>query len=393
MAATPAAATPASSAEDVEPPLLTGRVDIAPMDGNCLFHAALSELMRLQKNADVRDAHALRLRLIEWVAAHGEKAECADLTLAQWIELETEESLSAYVSRLRRNGQWGGIVELYALTEVYDVVTCVWEPHGRTADGDWRYTRRHALEGTSSRRAEQSSPDDLSRTVHLHYDGSSHYSVFVPDDAKQAASQRSARATAPLPAPAAAEVAVAAPSAAPAAAALSDAAPPPQSVTPPQSSQWPRAPSRVANDASGSVMSTAAGPSGAVNTRLGGAHRPVKSARPSSSSSSSSGGDGARVLTAAATTSRRTVVSTTARRPRPPMHAPLPTRTLPLPSHGGSASSSRAHHLTSHRSHASTRRPATLSAKRPFPDLSHAVKLSFRLERGAGLPRPREVRV
>jgi hypothetical protein len=42
--------------------------------------------------------------------------------------LETEESLENYVARLKADGEWGGIIELYALTEMFDVCTCVYEP-------------------------------------------------------------------------------------------------------------------------------------------------------------------------------------------------------------------------------------------------------------------------
>ena len=55
------------------------------------------------------------------------ETECAELTLAQWIELETEESLEQYVTRMSRNAEWGGIIELYTYTEMFEVTTYVWE--------------------------------------------------------------------------------------------------------------------------------------------------------------------------------------------------------------------------------------------------------------------------
>jgi hypothetical protein len=206
------------------------------MDGNCLFHAAVRELKRLHV-ADVPDARALRTRLINWVAAHGDSAAEAAMppaaapasappsarpssrgvkaprcdkcdgkhetdacpyfqkareestappTLAEWIALETDEKLEAYVRRLHRDGEWGGIIELYALTEVFGVRTCVWEPLGRDARGRPTFTLRHSIERNSSS-GTAAGRDTSPRVIHLHYNGSSHYSVFAPDDSNAAA--------------------------------------------------------------------------------------------------------------------------------------------------------------------------------------------------------------
>ena len=120
--------TSAAPSTSSEPPELTGRVDPVPMDGNCLFTAALRELKRLGLNGSLSTATHMRAAIMEWVQARASETKCAELTLAEWIMLETEESLENYVARLKADGEWGGIIELYALTEMFDVCTCVYEP-------------------------------------------------------------------------------------------------------------------------------------------------------------------------------------------------------------------------------------------------------------------------
>ena len=356
--------TPDAAAAAEEEPCHTGAVVMMPMDGNCLFHALFHELRRLRLAADVPNAHVLRLRLTDWVSAHGQKAECASLTLSQWIELETEEALERYVARLQRNGEWGGIVELYAVTELFDVTTCVWEPLGRTPAGGWRYTRRHSLEGSSarSRRDERNG----SRTVHLHYNGSSHYSVFVPDESSS---------TAPT--------IVAA-----------------------------QKPAAAASVEAPSAAACKTGEAGEVTGKVGASsvRRLTKSARsPTTLSSHSTAGShlddrsmpagrvlGSSTQRAAGATSRRGAASTLTASRRPYLTQPTQPsmRALQLPL----SSSSRVHLTSSRPARARiaplAAKPSSFSGKRPFSELSHAVKLSFRLERGSGLPaRPREVRV
>ena len=154
-----------------------GRVVPVPMDGNCLFTAAYRELSRLNRCGKISSAATLRQSICDWIQRRGEETECAQLTLAQWILLETDECLDVYVARMRKNAEWGGIVELYAITEMFDVCTCVYEPIVNVGN-QCRFARRHALEGrTASQRKTGSAVDHL----HLHYNGRSHYSVFVPD--------------------------------------------------------------------------------------------------------------------------------------------------------------------------------------------------------------------
>ena len=98
----------------------TGTVHPVAPDGNCMFSVALSELVRLEATSVATSVADLRHVLLLWVESNGE-AVCSDLTVSQWIEFETDETLAQYVRRMRMPSQWGGVVELYALTQVYGV--------------------------------------------------------------------------------------------------------------------------------------------------------------------------------------------------------------------------------------------------------------------------------
>lgn len=436
-----------------EPACGTGHVLPVPMDGNCLFHSAFRELRRL-RIGELTDAHHLRMCLMDWIASNGDKAECGGLTLGQWVELETEESLERYVARMRKDGEWGGITELYALTvrrtpclprrlaslslslcscgvdvlkrkrplpkhvprrrvrsvcglfraqEVYDVTTCVWEPLGRTNGGSWRYTRRHALEGSSAR--QRDSPSGTPE-LHLHYNGCSHYSVFVPD----------IRAVAPpqsQPLPRNQEVAADTGTArraqsqqSPTPAGAPSAAPPPVSAIervggtgsskPSSSRAAPAPPESSGSSSQPSVADAHSATRPATSGRTAPlSQRPAKSARPHSGrsfGSTSRTDDGATrsaLPSSSSATTRRASPAAAARRPRA---QPLPPRGPPLSPGPLAAGSNRAHTARS----TSRRLHPTLAGKRPLSDLvAERVKLSFRLERGVGLPpmRPREVRI
>lgn len=164
----------------------TGRIIPVPMDGNCLFHSALRELARVGLAGGIHTAKALRTALLDWVETHG-TLTCADLQLATWIELETDEDLATYCARLRRDGQWGGTVELFALAELFRVTACVWEPiEGQRGS---RYHPRHTFAASAGDVGCSKGGGDVPASVsaapepcvHLHYNGSSHYSIFVPD--------------------------------------------------------------------------------------------------------------------------------------------------------------------------------------------------------------------
>ena len=151
---------------------INGTAVLVLPDGNCMFSAALSELRRLGLSCDT----SLKLRsvLLSWVSKNGEKV-CNGLKIRQWIEYETGETLENYVKRMRRPSEWGGVVELHALVQVFSVSVIVWE----LADAAGSCSHRHQLVSSDGPSAMSSTPP----TVHLFYNGVSHYNIFVPDAA------------------------------------------------------------------------------------------------------------------------------------------------------------------------------------------------------------------
>ena len=184
--ATPAAAVGAAPSHDDEgsdnKSRCTGQVKPVDPDGDCMFSASLSELKRLgvARDRKVVDVHQLRSSLLDWVSRNGD-AICAGLTISQWIEFETGETLAGYERRMRRRSEWGGVVELYALTQVFGISVSVWEPAG----SDGSFARRHRLAGTGSVTCNVSDSAAPS-SVHLFYNGINHYNVFVPDKSRAA---------------------------------------------------------------------------------------------------------------------------------------------------------------------------------------------------------------
>lgn len=367
----------ASSSQSPAP--VTGRVEICPMDGNCLFHAAFRELKRLSKNGDVSSPRTLRRTVVDWIATRGSEVECADLKLSQWIELETEEDLKQYVSRMGRDGEWGGIIELYALTEMFNVTTCVWEPAGSTG-GQRCYTQRHSLEGRRSEKDREPGPETARSSAHLHYNGTSHYSVFVPDSPPMPASVHAADG-APVPA--------------------SDAEAPTAVGQRASLSPSRQRLSRSGVDSGRNVRSSSARSSGSI-TSDGTSRKPPKSARTSlddahplpssqrahtgSSSSSSSGSDGSSSRPhspAHSDRSSRRAPSAGVKRRAQAVSAthPMPLRD-PLPPRGRQLSTSARRHSAGP---SVALRPLTGTAPlRPLSGMS--VKLGLRLDRGGALP-------
>ena len=88
-------------------PVCTGAIKPVAPDGNCMFSAALAELHRVGASASkpVEHVQALRDTLLAWVVKNGD-AICAGLTIEQWVEFETGESLAGYVRRMSRPSEW-----------------------------------------------------------------------------------------------------------------------------------------------------------------------------------------------------------------------------------------------------------------------------------------------
>ena len=398
--------TSAAPSTSSEPPELTGRVDPVPMDGNCLFTAALRELKRLGLNGSLSTATHMRAAIMEWVQARASETKCAELTLAEWIMLETEESLENYVARLKADGEWGGIIELYALTEMFDVCTCVYEPvfgsssrnSGRSDSSSsssssgsgsgsgsgerQRYARRHALVGRRASEREPKAP-----RVHLHYNGTSHYSVFVPDERvdESLSAVSSYRATALAAAAGAPSARTGSEGVAPAEAQPSTSLTSTFSAIRPESpprhataSQHSRATDGGASAGSG-VGSAVAG----ADASTAGARRPIRSARSERSSSE-------RILSSRSRSSNSSQRQAAPK--RRPTH-PLPVGSLPVASMATNgrvlqqpSSRRRLTSAVASTSHGEQVLRPLASMRGSLSNMSQAVKLKLQLQRGGPLP-------
>ena len=401
--------TSAAPSTSSEPPELTGRVDPVPMDGNCLFTAALRELKRLGLNGSLSTATHMRAAIMEWVQARASETKCAELTLAEWIMLETEESLENYVARLKADGEWGGIIELYALTEMFDVCTCVYEPvfgsssrnSGRSSSSSsssdsssssgsgggsgerQRYARRHALVGRRVSEREPKAP-----RVHLHYNGTSHYSVFVPDERidESLSAVSIYHATALAAAAGALSARTGSEGVAPA------EVQPSTSLTSTFSAIWPESPRRHAT-ASQHSRATDGGASGAgsggnsavagAEASTAGARRPVRSARSEKSSSE------------VIQSSRSRSGNSSQRQAAPKRRSshPLPVGSLPVASMATNGrvlqepgSRRRLTSAVASTSNGEQVLRPLASVRGSLSNMSQAVKLKLQLQRGGPLP-------
>lgn len=94
-----------------------------------------------------------------WTGGPGMPAEAP-------IEPQTDEGPAGYCSRMRERGQWGSMAELLAVAHVLDAPIAVHSPWG---------TEEHNV---------QSGRDDENETIHIEYDGVSHYRAVRNDRAR-----------------------------------------------------------------------------------------------------------------------------------------------------------------------------------------------------------------
>jgi hypothetical protein len=145
----------------------TGKAFTAPGDGNCMFHSFKNGLEHLGiGDGDLRVSE-LRHNIIEWVDANLDMI-ISGLTVQQWIFNETSELSSAYISRMRCSSEWGGSIELIALSHISGVPVCVWHAIGSEVG---IFTRMHIFRVSQS--------DDLTRPIHdcinVIFEGGQHY--------------------------------------------------------------------------------------------------------------------------------------------------------------------------------------------------------------------------
>ena len=198
-AAVAAASPPTATTAAQRLSLCTGTITHVPKDGACLFSAALLELKRLlcesspacgstrHSEGMLHSAFALRQQTAAWIYHH---ADCSfgDIPLREWIGHETGETVSQYCSRMRLPSEWGGVIELFAISRIFGVGVWIYEraasseayAPGRAAAPYMR--RTHALEPPAVVAAAAASGEECvaSGAACLLYDGSSHYDVFSP---------------------------------------------------------------------------------------------------------------------------------------------------------------------------------------------------------------------
>ena len=101
------------------PQRCTGTVEYIRADGKCMFRAVLRELERLGRFSGTVAAGVdqLRLDLVTWVL-YNRDALVSGMTVEEWIYAETTETFDKYTRRMKGLREWGGIIELFALTQV-----------------------------------------------------------------------------------------------------------------------------------------------------------------------------------------------------------------------------------------------------------------------------------
>ena len=174
--------------------LCTGTVKCIPKDGSCLFSAALLELKRLLCDPSMpytllahHTAYGLRKQCAAWVSLHSDDTY-EGLSLGDWIKHETNESVAEYVERMSLANEWGGVVELFAISRLFGVSVWVYEPvkpeRAPLNAGSVCYMRRtHVFDGAAA--ASATAPTAVSQqaasgAVCLLYNGVNHYDVFSP---------------------------------------------------------------------------------------------------------------------------------------------------------------------------------------------------------------------
>eukprot|EP00924_Labyrinthula_sp_SR-Ha-C_P005802 snap_masked-scaffold_14-processed-gene-5.20-mRNA-1 protein AED:1.00 eAED:1.00 QI:0/-1/0/0/-1/1/1/0/335 len=93
-------------------------------DGMCLFHSLSYGLNNFSKELKISKLDARRLRsiLVDWELKNAEK-NGNGMTLLEWARVEHDDStleMKQYCNDIRR-GSWGGQIELFAASKIYNV--------------------------------------------------------------------------------------------------------------------------------------------------------------------------------------------------------------------------------------------------------------------------------
>ena len=115
-------------APDVPQIEASGKLQMQPVDGPCLYHALVAGGRQL---GFTEGSTALRKQLASWVRSHADKP-FNGRTIEQWLQSELGQNMSAdaYGQRQSRGG-WGGAIEILAYMLSKHVNVWVWVPYGR----------------------------------------------------------------------------------------------------------------------------------------------------------------------------------------------------------------------------------------------------------------------
>lgn len=144
--------------------LRSARVVRQPGDGSCLYHSMAYGL------GQGYSAASLRQQLADTVEARPTKL-LAGTPLRDWVQWDSGLSPTAYASKMRSAGQWGGAIELALMSELANACVYVYEP---CVGG---FQRISAFEPNGEPEPGQDATPR--RTVRLLYGGRVHYDALV----------------------------------------------------------------------------------------------------------------------------------------------------------------------------------------------------------------------
>eukprot|EP01038_Epipyxis_sp_PR26KG_P012051 gene12051-16127_t len=123
-------------------------VKIMRGDGNCLFRSLSDQLTATEDNHS-----EYRQRIVDYIVEHQDHFR---------LFMEDDEDFDAYISRMRRNGEWGGNQELYAASQCLRVNIVV---HQVCAP---RYILQYENESNNVNM-------QIIKDIHISYHGECHY--------------------------------------------------------------------------------------------------------------------------------------------------------------------------------------------------------------------------
>lgn len=81
-------------------------------DGNCLFRS-----LELAFGENFKD---IRKKVCDFMQNNYNK-RIKDTTIRQWIKFESDMGVNDYVEKMRKDGEWGGAIEIMVITKIFNV--------------------------------------------------------------------------------------------------------------------------------------------------------------------------------------------------------------------------------------------------------------------------------